>query len=131
MVKKIVDANVILRFLLHDDDEQFTIAKSFFDDVKIGWKGAVILESVLVETVYVLLKVYKVPKKEIAEALKNLLSFKGIANKDKEEFIEALNVYNYGNNLSIVDCLIYVKSKKLKTDILTFDKDLKKYKGTY
>lgn len=121
---KIVDTNAILRYLLNDNDEQFKIVKSFFDDVKTGKMRAVILESVFIETVYVLLKVYKIPKKEIVDILKDLLSFKGIMNKDACQLIDALNYYNICNDLSLLDCFICVKSKELGIAILSFDKNL-------
>ena len=123
---KIVDANVILRYLLNDNEEQFKIVKSFFDNVKTGKMRAVILESIIFETVYVLLKVYKIPKKEIVDTLKDLLSFKGIVNKDAGRLIDALGYYNMHNDLSLLDCFICVKSKELKIDILSFDKNLNK-----
>ena len=121
---KIIDANVILRYLLNDDEEQFKIVKSFFDEVKTGKAKALIFESVIFETVYVLLKVYKIPKREIIDTMKNLFSFKGIRNKDTELFIKALDCYDMYNDLSLIDCFICVKSKKLKIDILSFDKKL-------
>ncbi|MCL4322682.1 MAG: PIN domain-containing protein [Deltaproteobacteria bacterium] len=123
---KIVDTNVILRYLLNDNEEQFKIVKSFFDNVKTGRMRAVILESVIFETVYVLLKVYKIPKKEIADTLKDLLSFKGVINKDAGRLIDALSYYNIYNDLSLLDCFICVKSKELKIDMLSFDKNLHK-----
>jgi predicted nucleic-acid-binding protein len=43
---KIVDANVVSRYLLNDDDAEFKIVKSFFDDVKTGKTKALILGSV-------------------------------------------------------------------------------------
>jgi len=123
---KIVDTNVILRYLLNDNEGQFKIAKSFFDNVKTGKTRAVILESVIFETVYVLLKVYKIPGKEITGTLKDLLSFKGIINKDAGCLIEALSYYDIHNDLSLLDCFICVKSKELEIDILSFDKNLNK-----
>ena len=123
---KIVDANAILRYLLNDNDEQFRIVRSFFDNVKTGKMRAVILESVFIETVYVLWKVYKIPKKEIVDILKDLLSFKGIMNKDAGQLIDALNYYNIYNDLSLLDCFICVKSKELEIAILSFDKNLNK-----
>ena len=119
---KIIDANVILRYLLNDDEEQFKIVKSFFDEVKTGKAKALIFESVIFETFYVLLKVYKIPKREIVDTMKNLLSFNGMRNKDTEFFIKALDCYDMYNDLSLMDCFICVKFKKLKIDIFSFDK---------
>ena len=56
--------------------------------------------------------------------MKNLLSFKGMRNKDPEFFIKALDCYDMYNDLSLIDCFMCVKSKKLKIDIFSFDKKL-------
>ncbi|MHB8232026.1 MAG: PIN domain-containing protein [bacterium] len=128
---KIVDTNVILRYLLNDNEEQFKIVKSFFDNVKTGKTRAVILESVIFETVYVLLKVYKIPRKEIAGTLKDLLSFKGVINKDAGCLMDALGYYGIHNDLSLLDCFICVKSKELEIDIISFDKNLNKKCNEY
>ena len=56
---RVVDANVILRFLLADEPAHFDQARAFMAQVKTGEAGAYIPEGVLVECVYVLLKVYQ------------------------------------------------------------------------
>jgi predicted nucleic-acid-binding protein len=121
---KIIDANIILRYLLKDDEGQFKIADSFFVGVKAGKRKAVILESVLMEVFYVLSKVYDIPKSEIINVLKNLLSFKGVKDGSTDSFIHALDCHGSHSCLSLVDCLICIKSKKLKIGILSFDKKL-------
>lgn len=63
------DTNVLLRYLLRDDAAQYAKAEAFFADIRIGKEKAVILESVLVECVYILIKFYKVPRGETADIL--------------------------------------------------------------
>lgn len=58
----ILDTNVILRYLLKDNAKLFEQAKPFMDALKTGENQAYILEGVLVECVYVLLKVYQIPR---------------------------------------------------------------------
>ena len=50
-MRTLVDANVVLRYLLHDDVDQFPIAEQTMRE------GAYLLPEVLAEVVYVLLGV--------------------------------------------------------------------------
>ena len=47
MEKKLVDANVILRYLLRDDERLFQKASEVLEKVRTGEDKVVILESVL------------------------------------------------------------------------------------
>lgn len=50
------DTNVLLRYLLKDDPEQFSRAEEFFERIREGKERAILLEGVLVECLYVLTK---------------------------------------------------------------------------
>ena len=119
------DTNIVLRYLLRDDEGQYTKAAEFFENVRVGKERAVILESVLVVCVYILTKFYKVPKREAADILVRLLQYKGIANRDKKTLIDALKVFA-GQNLDIVDCILLARSKQGKGRLFSFDKALNK-----
>lgn len=121
--KKIPDTNVIIRYLLKDHEEYYKAANKFFESVKIGDTKTIIIEGVIAETVYVLSKIYNVPKAEIVKNLKILLSYKGVVNKDKEELIDALNLFNK-YNIDIIDCILCSKVKKMDMELFTFDKEM-------
>ncbi len=95
----------------------------FFDDVRIGKTKAVILESVLAECVYILLKFYRVPKQMAADSLIGLLQYKGVANKEKAELVDALQMLAR-QTMDIVDCLLLAKARHGNGRLLSFDKDL-------
>ena len=122
---KLTDTNVILRYLLEDNRLLYEKARELFEKVRSGDEKILILESVLVECVYVLLKFYKVPKDEITAKLRGILHYKGVLNKDKEDLLEALNIFAL-KNLDIVDCVLCVKAGNNNMRLVTFDKDLKK-----
>ena len=124
MEKKLIDANVLLRYLLKDDEALFKKAYELLERVKDGKELIVIPESVLAECVYVLLKIYKVDRKLIAEKLRLLFIYKGVVNPDKEDLVDSINYFGQ-TNLSIVDCIICAKSANNKMPILTFDDELK------
>lgn len=118
------DTNLVLRYLLRDVPEQFAQAEQFFEAVRSGAETAVILESVLVECVYVLMKFYKVPKPETTASLIGLMQYKGIANRDRAAQIEALEIFA-GQNLDVVDCMLLAKAKAGNLKVASFDKALK------
>lgn len=122
------DTNVILRYLLKDNAAQYETAEKFFESVRTGREKAVILESVLVECVYVLTKFYQTPKGEAVEALSGLLQYKGIANSDREALLEGLHLFA-GINLDLVDCMLLAKSPSGNMQLFSFDKALNKMSG--
>ncbi len=123
--QKLPDTNTILRYLLKDEIRLYEESSKLFEKVRVGDEKIIILESVLVECVYVLTKFYRVPKDEVSERLKDILYYKGILNKDRKELIEALTLFA-GKNINIVDCILCVKAKNYNMILFTFDRNLKK-----
>ena len=123
MARKLVDANVILRYLLRDDESLFQKALEVLEKVRTGEEKVVVLESVLAECVYVLLKIYRVNRSTIAEKLGGLLYYKGVVNLDKQDLIDSINLFGQ-THLSFVDCLLCAKSKNNAMPLVTFDAEL-------
>jgi predicted nucleic-acid-binding protein len=114
---------VILRYLLRDDESLFQKALEVLEKVRTGEEKVVILESVLTECVYVLLKIYRVNRSTIAEKLGGLLYYKGVVNPDKQDLIDSINLFGQ-THLSFVDCLLCAKSKNNAMPLVTFDAEL-------
>jgi len=123
MAKRLTDANVILRYLLRDDENLFRKASAVLEKARTGEEKIVIPESVLAECIYVLLKIYKIDRLTIAEKLRVLLYYKGIVNLDKEDLSDAIDLFGQ-TKLSFVDCLLIAKSKNNSMPIFTFDEEL-------
>ncbi len=123
--RSLPDTNTIIRYLVKDDVRLFPQAKEFFEKVKNNEERAIILESVITECIYVLTKIYLVPKEQAAARLIDLLRYKGITNKDRQELILALNLFAE-QGLDIVDCILYAKAASEGDQIFTFDADLKR-----
>ena len=66
------DTNVILHYLLADNEKQYQEIRPFFESLRNGTQKAILLSEVLLETFYVLTKAYKIPDKKAAEVLKEL-----------------------------------------------------------
>ena len=119
------DTNMILRYLLKDHAAHFSKAKDLFGRIRSGHTLALVLESVLIECVYVLEKYYNVPRAEIAKVLSELLHYKGIQNKDIEALLAALELFRK-KTVDIVDCLLIAKHTQEGYQIATFDKAIQK-----
>ena len=123
--RSLPDTNTIVRYLVNDNPALYVKAKEFFDKVKNGDLKAVILESVIAECVYVLTKIYRVPRDRAAGSLIDVLRYKGIANVDQQELIRALSLFSE-QGLDIVDCILYAKAAVGGDHLFTFDADLNK-----
>ena len=123
--RNLPDTNTIVRYLVADEPALHTKAKEFFDKVKHGNDKAVILESVIAECMYVLTKIYKVPRDRAAGSLIDILRYKGIANEDQQELIRALALCSE-HGLDIVDCILCAKAAAAGDHLFTFDSDLSK-----
>jgi len=122
----VIDTNVILRYLLADHEEFYNRARALMEQVRHGNKKILILDSVIAECVYVLLKVYNVPRKEIATKLAGILEYKGVVNSEKENLRKALAIFAE-ENVDIVDAFVFAfGSLEENREVFSFDKDLKK-----
>jgi len=129
-VKSLPDTNILIRYLTRDDEPLYVRAKEFFDKVREGSTRAIILESVIAECIYVLTKIYKVPKNKAAESLIDILRYQGIANQDQQELIRALTIFSE-RNLDIVDCILCVKAAGSNTSLFSFDSELNKISDSH
>ncbi len=123
------DTNTIVRYLVMDEPVLHAKAKEFFDKVKNGLSKAIILESVVAECIYVLTKIYLVPRERAAASLIDLLHYKGIANDDQQELIKALSLFSE-HPLDIVDCILCAKTLVGSNQMFTFDAALNKLART-
>lgn len=119
----IVDTNIILRYLLKDNEELNKKATEIIDNNEIF-----IPTEVIVEVCYVLKKVYNVEKENIFDVVEQLINMEGINFNNKNSIQLAFKTYAE-NNLDIVDCMLYAYSRSEHYDIKTFDKKLDKLIG--
>ena len=77
------------------------------------------------EVLFVMTKVYKIPKNIVIEKLKSLLLLDGVVNDDKAICIDALNLMQ-NKNIDYVDALICTKNVLQGYGKISFDKDVMK-----
>ncbi|MCH9741351.1 MAG: PIN domain-containing protein [Epsilonproteobacteria bacterium] len=120
----LIDTNIIIRFLVGDHEEHLAIATEIFTQVENGAIEVEILEAVVMEALFVLIKFYKLPKSEVIADLKRLIVLRGVVG-DKVLLIETLNIFE-DENVDFVDALICAKSRLQGYGKLSFDKDVNK-----
>lgn len=114
----LIDANVILRYLLRDVEEQYLFASQEIE------KGCCTTTEVLAEVVYVLTKVYKVSRLDVAYALFSLL--KQVQVENSVAILYGITIFR-DSNLDFVDCLLISYNNILGKHVISFDKKLNSY----
>lgn len=117
-MKKLIDANVILRYLLGDSQEMSEKAKLIIEE------GAYTIPEVLAEVVYVLKGVYHINRYEICDTLVELLDEIEIEHSEVIKY--SLKLFA-SSSLDFVDCVLIARNKLLKEKVFTFDLKLNKY----
>ena len=120
----LIDTNIIIRFLVGDHDEHLKIATEIFMQVENAEIEVEILDTVVMEALFVLIKFYKLPKAEVIADLKRLIALRGVVG-DKILLIETLNIIE-DKNIDFVDALICAKSRLQGYGKLSFDADVNK-----
>ena len=112
---KLIDANVILRYLLNDNQDMALRAKAVVDS------GAYTKPEIIAEVVYVLKGVYHVTRADIRVFIRELLN--SVRCTESEAVAYAVDVYA-DTSLDFVDCLLVAYHAVGKEDVFTFDKKL-------
>ena len=121
----LIDTNIIIRFLVGDHAEHLAQSSAIFERVEQCEIEVHILESVLMEAFFVLTKFYKLPKEEVINDLKRILSLEGVINDDKLLLFETLSIIE-NKNIDFVDALLCARQRLQGVEILSFDNDIKK-----
>ena len=117
---RLVDTNIILRYLMNDHAEMSAKAKEILLN-----QPTMILTQVVAEAIYVLGGVYKAPRPEIAAALHKVFALPNARLENSE--VVSLAVDEFGaSKLDFVDLLLFAHHQITGQDVETFDKDLLK-----
>jgi predicted nucleic-acid-binding protein len=117
---ELVDANIILRYVLDDNPELSEKAAAIIDNRKIS-----IPFEVAAEVTYVLEKLYKIGRDDIYQSIIELMSYPNVTTFDDDVLTHALEIYK-SSNLDFVDTILISYNKVRKYIIHSFDKDLNK-----
>lgn len=123
---RLVDTNLIVRYLVQDHEKHARAAGKLFDACDRGDVVIVILPVVLAECVFVLESFYGHLRADIAAALERLISSPGVEINEMAVHFDALNRYK-GTKAHFVDCLIAATAVAEDVPVATFDHDFKKF----
>ena len=115
-VRMIIDANVILRCILNDNQQLAMQAKSLIEN-----NDCFVPNEVVAEVVFVLQKVYNVPREEIKNLI--IVSFNYFEVSNEMLLRDALLFYAQ-TKLDFVDCLLAAYYSVENHQIGTLDKKL-------
>lgn len=118
---KLIDTNVIIRFLTRDEPELMKKAEKILKNA--GSRDLEIPDFVLTEIVWVLLSYYEIKKSEVVEKLESILAFDKFKLKRKI-LRQAIDIYR-DNSISFVDAYLLAKSKQSNQEIISFDEKVK------
>ena len=119
-----VDTNVLVRFLVRDDEAQCRLAGQRVQDTLARGENIFVPDVALVETVWVLARSYKFPKKQIIGAIRKLLAAKGVRFSSPDLMTNALNAYESGRG-DFSDYVIKEQALGAECDtVVAFDRDL-------
>jgi len=118
-----IDANIILRYLTNEPQEQAERVARLFEAVTQG-EEVLVEEVVLAEVVWTLASFYRMPRSSIADALLELLAEENIRALDKESLRLALVIFSE-KNLDFADALLAAKALQSGDPVVySFDRDL-------
>lgn len=118
---QLVDANIILRYLLDDHPELSPKAAEILEQQTVT-----LSIEVACEVVYVLQKVYVIERKEIEQQLSELLDAELVNMEKPAIFLDALKRYST-STLDFVDTLLLAYHAIEAAEIFTFDNKLNKH----
>lgn len=107
-----IDTNVLVRFLVRDDDTQFEKARKLFKREVAAGHRVFVNQLVLMETEWVLRSRYVVPKNQIIEVISGLLNATDVQFEDEPAIEEALFIWKDAT-ADFADCLIGAKNRRM------------------
>jgi predicted nucleic acid-binding protein len=128
MKKYLVDANVILRFLMRDDGKLSDLADKIFSKIEKKKISAILSILTLHEVLYVATRGYGISREMIANSILKLLLLKNVDTLEinKEKVVEMLNCWKI-LNVDWPDIYLFTMSKEIG-EVISFDKDFEKLK---
>lgn len=125
-LRRLIDTNLIIRYLVQDHDKYARAAGKLFDACDRGDVVIVVLPVVLAECVFVLESFYRHPRTDIASALGRLISSPGVEIDEVTVHLDALNRYKR-TKAHFVDCLIAATAVAENVPVSSFDQDFRKF----
>lgn len=119
----LLDTNVILRFVLKDNESQFREVEKLFVEAENKEVRLVVSSIVMTEVIHVLRSVYGKTSDEIARVVDIFIIIAPVILKDKNIWNWVLKEY-LKSSLGIIDLFLIKEADGLGIKVFTFDKKL-------
>jgi predicted nucleic-acid-binding protein len=124
-----IDTNVLVRFLVRDDEAQFARASALFERAQRADDAVFLAELVVCELVWVLQRAYRVAKPAIVGTLNELVRARHIELEAADRVQRAIAAYAAGRG-DFADYLIREQARAAGCDgVATFDAAVAKESG--
>lgn len=107
-----IDTNVLVRFLVRDDEARFDKARRLIKREIAAGRRVFVSQLVLLETEWVLRSRYALPKAGIIAAISGLLDATDVQFEDEPAIEEALFVWK-DSAADFADCLVGTRNRRL------------------
>jgi len=120
-----LDTNVLVRYLVRDDEHQYLQAESIIRKLNKDFR-AYLSWTVLLEVFFVLKRIYRFRKSDLIRVFSDLLRVEEFLIEDAALVYSALQIYRSAS-VDFQDAMIVVKARDQGIErILTFDKKAQK-----
>ena len=121
-----IDTNILVRFLIGDDELQTKKVYNIFKQAETDKKELFVPLLVILELIWVLESVYEVPREDIISSINDLLLMP-VLRFEQQATLQRFTRETSGNKYDLSDLLIACSAKAQGCDtVLTFDKKASK-----
>lgn len=125
---RIIDANILLRFLTNDDPDKADQCQILLKRIEAQEEEVLLPDIILADIIWTLQSFYKQPKVRIRELIMPLLSLKGLRFSSKEVAYRALAFY-VEHNIDWTDAFVAAQMiARGRAEIYSYDRDFEKIK---
>lgn len=125
MERIVVDTNIILRYLVKENEYLYNIAESIIKN-----QNLLITNNVFAQVLFVLNTYYKSTKDKIKFSLEFISNLSNIEVESRDINLNALRIYT-STTLEFVDCWLLSYCMVNNLELITFDKKLNNYRKRY
>lgn len=122
----VLDANVLLRFFLQDNPKQSAAAIALLKKADADEVELYLLDAIVAEVTFVMDKVYRRNRIQIADALLDLVQNSGITLQSPTVLTDALLRYRM-HAIDFPDALVAAMAASREIPAVSFDKDLDRF----
>jgi len=127
MKELLLDANVLVRFLVQDDAKQSAAATALFEKAE-RHEAVLHLDGLTVaETAYVLIGRYGQRRRDVVNVLLAIIQNAGVETAQREIVTDALQRYG-AMNVDFPDAWLAARAAQLGHPVASFDRDFDKFK---